>query len=119
MQPKYQGQQQAMAHGEVIEAAVSEVRHWNRKQSDTIIDRYEIIALAPNPNTGNAEIRQPADVGRSETVSGRHGKSESRLVESKCLCDGYFCFCRSKCLDYPDHITNAMQNTAWRLLFTG
>lgn len=53
--PKYQGQQQAMANGEIIEAAVSEVRHWNRKQSDTIVDRYEIIALAPNPHTGKMQ----------------------------------------------------------------
>ncbi|UOO82135.1 hypothetical protein LVJ83_01250 [Uruburuella testudinis] len=53
--PQYQGQQQAVRQGVEIQAAVQEVRHWNRKQSDTTVDRYEIIAVAPNPNTGNIQ----------------------------------------------------------------
>ncbi len=50
--PKYQGEQQAVQQGVVIQAAVQEVRQWSRKQSDTYIDFYEIIAVAPNPNSG-------------------------------------------------------------------
>lgn len=51
--PNYQGQQQAQTQGVVVQAAVSEVREWSRKQGDQYQDRYEIIALAPHPDTGN------------------------------------------------------------------
>lgn len=51
--PGYQGQQQAVYQGETITAAVQEVREWSRKQGDgNYIDQYEIIAVAPNPETG-------------------------------------------------------------------
>ena len=53
--PKYQGQQQAVRQGVEIQAAVQEVRHWNQKRSDTIVDRYEIIAVAPNPQNGKMQ----------------------------------------------------------------
>lgn len=51
--PKYQGQQQAAGYGVEIQAAVQEVREWSRKTGDgDYIDRYEIIAVAPNPDNG-------------------------------------------------------------------
>ncbi|MFV2029424.1 hypothetical protein [Neisseria sp. S1] len=53
--PKYDGQQQAAQYGVKIQAAVQEVRHWNQKRSETVVDRYEIIAVAPNPNTGKIQ----------------------------------------------------------------
>ena len=56
MWPKYEAQQQAVRQGVEIQAAVQEVRHWNQKRSDTTVDRYEIVAIAPNPN--NANIQQ-------------------------------------------------------------
>ena len=34
---------------------MQEVRHWNQKRSDTIVDRYEIIAGAPNPQNGKMQ----------------------------------------------------------------
>lgn len=49
----YQGQQQAEMQGVVVQAAVSDVREWSRKQGDQYQDRYEIVALAPHPETGN------------------------------------------------------------------
>lgn len=55
MWPKYQAQQQAVQQGVEIQAAVQEVRHWNQKRSDTTVDRYEIVAVAPNPNNGNIQ----------------------------------------------------------------
>ncbi|MDO5638255.1 MAG: hypothetical protein Q4G28_00100 [Neisseria sp.] len=55
MWPKYQAQQQAVQQGIEIQAAVQEVRHWNRKRSDTTVDRYEIVAVAPNPFNGNIQ----------------------------------------------------------------
>lgn len=51
--PKYQGQQQAISHGVEIQAAIQEVREWSRKTGDgDYVDRYEIIAVAPNPDNG-------------------------------------------------------------------
>ncbi|MFD1244636.1 hypothetical protein [Paralysiella testudinis] len=51
--PKYQGEQQALAHGQTVAAAVAEVRHWQRKVGDgNYEDNYEIIALWPNPHNG-------------------------------------------------------------------
>ena len=51
--PRYQGEQRAMAHGQVVQAAVAEVRHWQRKVGDgNYQDQYEIIALWPHPQTG-------------------------------------------------------------------
>lgn len=51
--PQYQGQQQALANGQTVSAAVAEVRHWQRKVGDgNYEDKYEIIALWPNPHTG-------------------------------------------------------------------
>lgn len=53
--PKYQGQQQALAQGTVIQAEVVDVRQWDRKQQDQLVDYYEIIAQATNPRTGNRQ----------------------------------------------------------------
>lgn len=53
--PKYQGTQQAEAYGVEIQAAVQEVRHWNSGSSERPVDKYEILALAPNPNTGKMQ----------------------------------------------------------------
>lgn len=51
--PQYQGEQTAIAQGQSVQAAVSEVRHWQRRVGDgDYIDRYEIIALWPNPRNG-------------------------------------------------------------------
>lgn len=52
--PKYEGGQQAMTHGVEIQAAVQEVRHWNRG-GDRGGDKYEILAIAPNPNNGKMQ----------------------------------------------------------------
>lgn len=54
--PKYEGGQQAMKSGIEIQAAVQEVRHWNSGSNNSPVDKYEIIAVAPNPNNG--EIQQ-------------------------------------------------------------
>lgn len=53
--PKYDGGRQAQAHGVEIQAAVQEVRHWNGGSSDNPKDKYEIIALAPNPENGRMQ----------------------------------------------------------------
>lgn len=53
--PKYEGGRQAQAHGVAVQAAVQEVRHWNSGSSDRPLDKYEIIALAPNPNNGRMQ----------------------------------------------------------------
>ncbi|STZ77215.1 hypothetical protein [Bergeriella denitrificans] len=50
--PKYEGGQQAQAHGTEIQAAVQEVRHWNSGSKNSQGDKYEIIAVAPNPYDG-------------------------------------------------------------------
>ncbi|MCS4533909.1 hypothetical protein [Neisseria montereyensis] len=50
--PKYKGQQQAIAQGVEIQAMVEEVRTWRRKVSDHYANRYEIIASAHHPQTG-------------------------------------------------------------------
>ena len=53
--PKYQGQQQALKHGETIQAVVSQVRHWQHKIGDgQYQDKYEIIAQWHNPKTGHS-----------------------------------------------------------------
>ena len=53
--PKYEGGQQALARGEEIQAAVQEVRHWNSGSKNSQGDKYEIIAIAPNPNNGKMQ----------------------------------------------------------------
>ena len=70
MWPKYEAQQQAVRQGVEIQAAVQEVRHWNQKRSDTTVDRYEIVALAPNPNNGNMQqfVSPPMDEDPSPYV---------------------------------------------------
>ena len=51
--PKYQGEQQALTHGQTVAAAVAEVRHWQRKVGDgNYEDNYEIIAHCPKPHNG-------------------------------------------------------------------
>lgn len=54
--PKYQGERQALENGTEIRAAVQEVRHWSRRTGDgDYIDRYEIVAVAPNPGNGKIQ----------------------------------------------------------------
>lgn len=53
--PKYEGGQQAVARGVEVRAAVQEVRHWNRGTRNSQGDRYEIIAVAPNPANGKIQ----------------------------------------------------------------
>ncbi len=53
--PKYEGGQQAQAQGVEIQAAVQEVRHWNSGMRNSQGDKYEIIALAPNPYNGKMQ----------------------------------------------------------------
>lgn len=53
--PKYEGGQQAVRYGVEVQAAVAEVRHWNSGSSDNPSDKYEIIALAPNPESGRIQ----------------------------------------------------------------
>lgn len=50
--PKYEGGQQAQAQGVEIQAAVQEVRHWNRGTRHNQGDKYEVVAIAPNPYDG-------------------------------------------------------------------
>ncbi|QEY23919.1 hypothetical protein [Neisseria animalis] len=53
--PKYEGGKQAQASGVEIQAAVQEVRHWNSGSRNSQGDKYEIIAVAPNPLNGNIQ----------------------------------------------------------------
>lgn len=53
--PKYEGGRQAQAYGVEIQAAVQEVRHWNSGGNNNLIDKYEIVALAPNPHNGRMQ----------------------------------------------------------------
>lgn len=53
--PKYEGGRQAAASGVEIQVAVQEVRHWHSGGSDRPVDKYEIIALAPNPTNGRMQ----------------------------------------------------------------
>lgn len=53
--PQYQGQQQAKQSGTEITAAVQEVRQWTQKSGEHYIDKYEILAVAPNPNTSQMQ----------------------------------------------------------------
>ncbi|WP_051940455.1 hypothetical protein [Stenoxybacter acetivorans] len=51
--PKYEGEQTAKKQGETVQAAVSDIRHWQMRYGDgNYQDKYEIIALWPNPRTG-------------------------------------------------------------------
>lgn len=51
--PQYQGQQQALRHGQTVWATVSHIRHWQHKVGDGHYqDKYEITALWSNPTTG-------------------------------------------------------------------
>ncbi|MCP1660053.1 hypothetical protein [Neisseria perflava] len=53
--PKYEGGRQAQANGVEIQAAVQEVRHWNTGSHNQQGDKYEIIAVAPNPVSGKMQ----------------------------------------------------------------
>lgn len=53
--PKYQGQQQALQQGVKVEAAVQEVRHWSPSNKNQPRDKYEIVAVAPNPYNGTIQ----------------------------------------------------------------
>ncbi len=66
--PKYQGEQQAVAQGVVISAAVSEVKSWSRKQGDgNYQDWYEVVALATHPETGKLQTFTSAPMKHDPT----------------------------------------------------
>ena len=51
--PKYQGQQQALQHGQTVQTRLKEIRHWTRKQGDGfLLDQYEIVTEWVHPQNG-------------------------------------------------------------------
>ncbi|MDO5059331.1 MAG: hypothetical protein Q4D82_05245 [Neisseria sp.] len=78
--PRYQGEQQALQSGVTVSAAVSEVRHWSRKSGDgNYTDQYEILALAPHPETG--EMRQFVSPPLNEDPAPHLGESVNITVD--------------------------------------